>query len=205
MMMNRRFFLLGSAAFLSACAQSKWAPDEAVMKAAYHDPGPPSITLITAINNRNGQGGHSALLINASQRVLFDPAGTWWHRTVPERNDVLYGITPTMWKFYTDYHARKTYHVVLQTKEVTPEVAEEARRLVEANGAVPKAHCAYATSGILRRLPGFESLPRTYFPHKLMAAFARLPGVKTEKIYQDDGDNNKALLAAQQNMPVGAN
>ena len=104
-------------ALLAGCgAEPVWAPDEAVTRAAYRDTeNPPSITLFTVLNNRSGEGAHSALMINASQRVIFDPAGTWWHRTAPERNDLHYGITPTMLKFYIDYHARETYHVDVQT------------------------------------------------------------------------------------------
>jgi len=184
---------------LAACgADSKWAPDAAVTRAAYRTDAPPSISLITVVNNRSGEGGHSALLINASQRVIFDPAGTWWHPTVPERHDVLYGITPTMLKFYYDYHARKTYHIVVQTKTVSPEVAELALRRVEANGAVPKLFCANSTGHILRKIPGFERITPTFFPVGLERQFAKIAGVTTRKIYSDSPDNNKKLLAAQQ-------
>jgi len=189
---------------LSACgADHVWAPDDAVKAAAYRADGPPSITLFTAINNRSNQGGHSGIMINASQRVIFDPAGTWWHRTVPERNDVLYGITPQMEKFYIDYHARVTYRVVRQTIVVSPEVAEQALRLVQANGSVPKTFCANATSAILRQLPGFESIPHSFFPAKVMRAFGKLPGVTTKVIYDNDSDNNKILLSSQQSASVG--
>ena len=34
-----------------------------------------SISLFTMVNNQNGRGGHSSLLIHASERVIFDPAG----------------------------------------------------------------------------------------------------------------------------------
>ncbi|MCE8441721.1 hypothetical protein [Rhodovulum sulfidophilum] len=185
--------------FLLGCgAQPVWAPDEDVARAAYRDKAPPSITLYTMVNNRSGAGGHSALLINASQRVIFDPAGSWWHRLAPERNDVIYGITPTMLDFYIDYHARETYHVVEQTLQVSPELAEQALRIVEGYGAVPKAMCARSTSDVLNRLPGFESIPHTLRPIKMMEAFANLPGVTSRKIYDDDPDEHEELLREQQ-------
>jgi hypothetical protein len=187
-------------ALLAGCgAEPVWAPEEAVERAAYRDTeNPPSITLFTVLNNRSGEGAHSALMINASQRVIFDPAGTWWHRTAPERNDLHYGITPTMLKFYTDYHARETFHVDIQTLEVSPEVAEAALQIAEEYGAVPKAFCGRSTSDILRRLPGFETVPRSIFPRSIMRGFAKIDGVERHQVYDDDSDDNGTVLVAQQ-------
>lgn len=175
---------------LSACAESKWAPDEAVAKAVYHDDEPTSVTLMTMINNRTGGGGHSALLINASQRIVFDPAGTWWNRNVPERNDVLYGMSPAAFQTYVDFHARDTYHVVFQEKKVTPEIAEILKQRVEANGAVRKAMCSNSVTKILRDVPGFESMPVTLYPEKTMENFAALEGVTTDRVFQNDNGKN---------------
>jgi len=54
---------------------------------AYRDPGPATLTLYTMVNNRTGRGGHTSLMINASERVIFDPAGSFRADKVPERND----------------------------------------------------------------------------------------------------------------------
>lgn len=195
-----RKLLLAMAAFLglaSCGAQPIWAPDEAVAAARYEHPGPTSVTLYTVISTRNGAGAHAGLLINGSQRVLFDPAGTWRHPRLPERNDVHFGITPKMVDFYIDYHARETYDVVEQTIVVTPEVAAIAMQRALAYGAVPKSQCAAATSSILRGVPGFESLPSTWFPKRLMLAFGKLPGVTARKISDDDADKNHGVLLVQ--------
>ncbi|MFQ5439600.1 MAG: hypothetical protein ACE5DK_12315, partial [Paracoccaceae bacterium] len=110
---------------VSACAKSVWAPDDEVTKASYSPAGEPaSIILVTVINNRDGSGGHSALIINAHERVAFDPAGNWKSRYAPERNDFVYGMNPQVLKLFYSFHARKAWHVVLQKKEVSPEVAE---------------------------------------------------------------------------------
>ncbi|MGB8621354.1 MAG: hypothetical protein WCD16_00930 [Paracoccaceae bacterium] len=198
MPIRRILLCLALPLLLGACAESVYAPEEAVQKAAYRADGPPSITLFTMVNNRSNEGGHSAIMVNASQRVIFDPAGTWWHHTVPERNDVLFGITPLMLKFYIDYHARETYRVVEQTKVVSPELAEQALKIIEGYGAVPKAMCGRSTSDVLNQLPGFQSVPRTFFPGRIMRAFGEIPGVTTKVIYDDDSDNNKLLLTSQQ-------
>lgn len=199
-----RVFVIGLVALLpfvlSGCgADNVFAPEEQVRAAVYRDAqSPPSITLFTMINNRSGEGAHSGLLINGSQRVIFDPAGSWWHSRAPERHDVHFGITPTMLDFYIDYHARETFRVEMQTIEVSPEVAELALTRVQQNGAVPKAFCANATSKILQGLPGFESIPVRMYPGKVKTAFAKLPGVTTKVVYDDDADDNKLVLAAQQ-------
>ncbi len=182
---------------LANCAEPVWAPDEAVARAHYRSAEPPSITLFTVIRKLGGEGAHSGLMINGSERVIFDPAGTWTHPTAPERNDVHFGMTPTMVKYYIDYHARSTYDVYEQTVQVSPEVAEQAIRLVLNNGAVMKAMCGRSVSAVVHDIPGFESVSGTYFPGKLMREFGQLPGVVTVKHSDADADNNKALLAQQ--------
>ncbi len=170
---------------LSACGAEKvWAPDEAVARARYVSGDAPSITLYTVVNKRSGEGGHSALMIDGSQRVLFDPAGTWYHPRAPERNDVHFGITEQMRKFYIDYHARQTYDVLEQKVYVTPAVAEQAIREVESYGAVNKAFCGNSVSYVLKRLPGFAHIPQTLFPMKISRTFGELPGATT-RLYQD--------------------
>ena len=190
---------------LAACgAEPVWAPDEAVARARYVSNEPPSITLYTVVRKRGGEGAHSGILINGSQRVMFDPAGTWHHPWVPERNDLHYGITEQMRKFYIDYHARETYDVVEQKVLVSPGVAEAAIRRAEAYGAVNKAFCGNSVSDIIRDLPGFENIPRTFFPNRIKAAFAELPGVQT-KIHEDgDPDNNSGVLLVQKGMLPGS-
>lgn len=185
------------AAVAAGCAsQAPFADDSTVAAAAYRHPGPTSLTLYTMVNNRSGEGGHSALMINGSQRVIFDPAGSFYADVVPERNDVLFGITPGVERAYRSAHARSTFHVVSQTIEVTPEQAETALRLALSNGAVPGAFCTNATSGLLQQVPGFEDISTTFFPVKLMAQLENRPGVRTEKYFEDDDADLQAGLAA---------
>ncbi|RME18874.1 MAG: hypothetical protein D6801_00240 [Alphaproteobacteria bacterium] len=196
--MLKRFFLLVFVLLgLAACAgESKWAPDDDVIRASYAAPGPSKLTLFTVINVRTGQGGHSALMVSApSQRVLFDPAGSFHHPRLPERNDVIYGMTDPAVDFYIDYHSRKSWRVVRQDLVVPDAVAEQALRAVQAYGAVPKAHCANSITTILKSLPGFEETKVTYFPVNLMEQFARHPGVETSEFHDDDPDNNGEILA----------
>lgn len=183
---------------LAACgAEPKWAPEEQVQAARYVHDGPPAITLFTVINNRSGSGAHSGLMINASERIMFDPAGTWNHPRIPERNDVHFGITPRIVNFYIDYHARETYRVVEQTVVVSPGVAELVAQRAKAYGAVPKAMCASSISSILKDVPGFESIGSTMFPNRLMDDFAKIPGVTGRTIYDEDADKNHGVLLIQ--------
>lgn len=171
--------MIAALALAGCAAQPVWAPDEAVAAARYQHPGPTEIALVTSLNDRSGAGAHSALLINASERVLFDPAGNWDDPNAPERNDVRFGMTPQMEVNYFAYQSHGPYHAVIQRLTVPPALAEQALELAKANGAVAPALCASATSGLLRQLPGFEGLPATMFPATLMEAFSTLPGVRT--------------------------
>lgn len=196
--MQRFVLFLFLALGLAACAaEPVWAPDEEVARAHYASNAPPSITVFTVINRVSGNGGHSSLLINApSERVLFDPAGTFHHPRLPERNDVIFGMTDPAVAFYIDYHARITWRVVAQQIPVSAEVAEKARKLVMDYGAVPKAFCTNATTKILSQLPGFESIHGSMFPENLMEQIAKLfPGVTTHEYVDDDPDNNGFILA----------
>ncbi|MBY6067520.1 hypothetical protein KUW17_12260 [Leisingera aquaemixtae] len=179
---------------LAGCAapQQPNADAETLAKVAYRHPGPPALTLYTMINNRTGRGGHTSLMINASERVIFDPAGSFYASVVPERDDVIHGITPAVEKAYRGAHARSTYHVVVQRIEVAPEQAEKAYQLAINNGRVPGAFCAQATIGILQQVPGFESLDRTFYPEKLAEQFGQLPGVVTERYYENDSADLQA-------------
>ncbi|MCX7888885.1 MAG: hypothetical protein N2422_04035 [Rhodobacteraceae bacterium] len=185
-------------AALAGCgADHVYAPDEAVQRAAYVSDEPPSITLFTVQRRYDGSGGHSAIMINGSQRVIYDPAGTWHHPSMPERNDLHYGITPRMKAFYIDYHARASWDVLEQTVPVSREVADLAIRRAIEEGSSPKGFCGAYVASILRGVPGFESIPATMAPMAISRAFARLPGAVMVRHQDSDSDDNKPLLAAQ--------
>ena len=181
---------LAAVALLAGCAADTGGDDtiEQIAAAAYDAPGT-SITLFTMVNNRTGAGGHSSLMVNGSQQVIFDPAGSFRDPRVAERADVLYGITPGWVQAYKSAHARESHHVVTQEINVTPEQAEKLLQLVQANGAVPGAYCANATSGILAQVDGFTGIKQTFYPVKLLEQIALLPDVKTVKYYEDDSGN----------------
>lgn len=205
-MKRRAFIALSLTAGLTACAQSIWAPDDAVRAARFVSNEPPSITLYTVVGIPRGEGAHSALMINGSQRVIFDPAGSWSHPQAPERNDVLYGITDNLRNFYIDYHARETYWVSAVTVPVTREVADQAIRAAEANGAVMKSFCAVGTNGVLKKVPGFEGAPGGFSPMKLRAWFMTLPGAVEKKHYDGDpADNHNVLLRQRGQLTAAGN
>jgi hypothetical protein len=201
--MYRNLMWVAVALTLTACgaAEPIWAPEDQVQAARYVDSGPPTLTLFTVLSTQSGNGAHAGLMVNADERVIFDPAGTWQHPRLPERNDVHFGMTPKMVNFYIDYHARETYDVVQQTIVVTPAVAALVKQRVQEYGAVPKAQCTKAISSILRGIPGFETMPQTWFPKVLMDAFGELPGVTARKITDDDADNNHGVLLVQAGDP----
>ena len=184
--------------WLAACggpAEPVWAPEDQLRKHAYRHDGPAEIRLYTVVSTRNGSGGHSGLLINSpSERILFDPAGTFALPFTPKRNDVHFGMTENALWVYIDYHARKTFDVIEQRIPVTPEQAATAARLVKEYGAVPKAQCSLAITRVLRQVPGFGSIPVSYFPNHVSRHFGALPGVAARRISDDDADKNHNVL-----------
>lgn len=179
---------------LTACgADNVWSDDAAVQQARYVAPPPTSVTLFTVINNGNNAGAHSALLINGSEQVLFDPAGSMSLKSMPERHDVLYGATPRMVNAFIDYHVRPAYRMTIQTRLVSPQVAEIILAKAKANGAVPKANCAHAVSNLLGDVPGFEDISTTYFPKALSADFARAPNVSSRTVTDANVDTSHGI------------
>lgn len=201
-MLNRATVLAALAALaLAGCTtpsnQYPNATPEEVAAARYAADGPPTLTLYTMINNTSNAGAHSSLMVSApSQRVVFDPAGSVRARNVPEVDDVLYGVTPEVADFYARAHARESFRVRIQSVEVSPEVAEQALRAVEAYGPVGQSRCTQATSTVLSQLPGFEGISRSWFPNSLAEEFARLPGVTEQVLREEDSDDKTLAVAA---------
>ncbi len=180
---------------LAACAVNKDnASDEEIRSVAYSGGGQPKLTLYTMVSNDTGSGAHTSLLVNGSQTVAWDPAGSFRGNGVVARGDVVYGMSPKMVDYYTRYHARETYHVIIQELNVSPEVAEQALRTVTGYGAVPQSQCALSTSAILRTLPGFEGISSTYYPKKLYEQFAKYNPTRKELWEYDADDKSKVLL-----------
>jgi len=173
---------------IAGCTKTQPPKADAATIAAvsYRDPGPSTLTLYTMVSNRTGRGGHTSLMINASERVIFDPAGSFQADKVPEKDDVLFGITPGVEKAYRGSHARSTFHVLVQEIEVTPEQAETAYRLALSSGPVSDAFCTSATSHLLQQVPGFENIVSVLYPTKLSDQFEALPGIKSNRYYEND-------------------
>ncbi|MEN8840809.1 MAG: hypothetical protein ABF254_11130 [Octadecabacter sp.] len=205
--MKRRAFMLSAPLGLAACGvvsrEEILAPQSAIDRVAYVAPGPKTLTLLTMKNVGSDNGAHTGLLINASQQVLWDPAGTFGHSSIPERNDVHFGITPQIYQLYLSYHSRETFYSLIQEVEVSPEVAEMALQRAIANGPTPKAACTTHTSSMLKGLPGFSSLRRTFFPGNLADDFAQIPGVRSREYYETDSDD-KNIAAAEIDRELSA-
>lgn len=202
--MKRRVFIAAALSLvLAACgADNVWDSPQEVRAARFVSDEPPSITLFTVIGIPGGEGGHSALMINGSQRVIYDPAGSWKHPSIPERHDVLYGITDNFKNFYIDYHARETYWVAEDTVPVSREVADLAIRQAEANGAANKSFCAIETGNVLQGVPGFENAPSWFSPLNLREWFQTLPGVTSERHMDGDPANNHNVLLRQKDGTI---
>ena len=206
--MKRRSFVLSAPLVLAACGSTVLreeilASQDDVERVKYVHDGPKRLTLFTMKNTGSGNGAHSGLMINASQRILWDPAGSFGHVTIPERNDVHFGATPRIEQFYLSFHSRITYYTLIQEIDVPAPVAEQAMRLAIANGPTPKSSCTTHTSRMLGQLPGFDSIRTTLFPNTLSDQFALIPGIRSREYREEDSDD-KSIAAAEIDATISA-
>ncbi len=191
--MKRRDFFWGAGALLlSSCMKADYprATEAEVQRFVYRSDEPPSISLLSMISEKTGRSEHSGILINGSQRVLYDPAGSYWVRNRPRKDDIHYGMTDKWVRSYESFHARWSYFVRKQTKYVPLEVADRAIALSQQKGETYETQCASSASWVLRQLPGFGSIRQTMWPNQLLDDFSELPGLVTVEIHEDDMGKN---------------
>lgn len=185
--MKRLFLALAAISVMAACTRNpEVLPPEQLAPLAYRSSAAPSLKLYTVVNRRTNSGAHTALAVNGSETVLFDPAGGFEAQNVVRSGDVIYGFTPALDSAFTSAHARTEFLVTTQTIPVSAKVAEMALQMVKANGPVAPAHCAASTSSILKSLPGFESIEQTYYPKKLEEQLVNFPGVQGQTYLEND-------------------
>jgi hypothetical protein len=177
---------------LGACEVYESSSPDEIARAVYSSDEPPSITLISMVNAENGRSAHSALLINGSQRVLYDPAGTFQHPELPRRGDIHYGITPRYLDYYERYHARFSHYTHNQKIYVSRATADQVMANAEALGRTPKMLCAGSVTGAIRGVEPFTQVRTSLFPEMVRRDFASIAGVEDSYVREFDIGQNKA-------------
>lgn len=190
--MRRAFLALTAVAVLAGCEIYRPANPDEIAGARYVSPEPPSVTLMSMVNRSSGRSAHVGLLINASEQVLYDPAGTFTHPALPRKGDVHYGMTPRFVDYYERYHARFDYFVEVQKVEVSRAAAEQLLANAKAQGQGMKMTCAIDMADVLKPVPPFQDVPVSFFPEALRKSFADMPGVETHYVYESDIGKNRA-------------
>jgi len=174
--------LLAVPLLLSACGHNArpapWAPEDAVQRARYANDEPPSLTLITVVDNLGGRGDHAGVIINAGERILYDPAGSFRHPELPQRDDVIYGFSGRAEQVYRNFHVGESHHMVTQKLVVSEEVALRAMAAALAESKARPGQCASRTAAVLRAAG--LNVRSTLFPRSQMEDFATLPGVQID-------------------------
>ena len=183
---------------LGGCEIYRPASFDEIARATYVSPEPPSVTLMSMVNRSSGRAAHAGLLINGSEQVLYDPAGTFTHPDLPRRGDVHYGMTPRYVDYYERYHARFDYFVETQKVPVTREEADQLIANAQAQGKTMKMHCALAMADVLQPVAPFQHVRKSYFPEALREDFARIAGVEDSYVYEADIGKNRAWERSDQ-------
>ncbi len=189
--MRRALLALMAAATLAGCEIYKPASYEEIARARYESPDPPSVTLMSMVSNRSGRSAHSALLINGSQQVLYDPAGTFTHPDLPRRGDIHYGMTPRFVDYYERYHARFDYFVEAQKVPISRAAADQMIANAQSRGESMKMTCGLDVADVLKPVPPFEHVHKSIFPEAIRDDFARMPGVEQSYVYETDVGQNR--------------
>ncbi|MGB1234762.1 MAG: hypothetical protein ACPG5U_03410 [Planktomarina sp.] len=193
--MDRRAFLVGASTLaLTGCSGvAVVAPQADVQRARYVHDRPPSVTLVTIKNVGSDNGAHSALLINARERVMFDGAGSFVSKSVPERNDVLFGMNPAAMDFYIDFHSRMEFYTQTQTVYLPLSSAEAIYQAALKAGPVPAALCTTRTTQVMKAAPEFAALRQSFFPNSLYNQVQRMPGVISREFRDNDATREAAI------------
>ncbi len=190
-MIHRIVLALVAATLLAGCEFYREADPVEVERARYVSPEPPSITLLSMVDNSDGRSAHSALLINGSEQVIYDPAGTFQHPDLPRRGDIHYGVTPRFLDYYERYHARFSHYVHAQKVPVSMETANRILANAQATGKTPKMFCAGSVTGVLQPVAPFTHVRGSLFPETVRRDFAAIPGVEDSYVREyDEGKNN---------------
>jgi hypothetical protein len=180
-----------AATALAGCEVYQPASHAEIEQARYVSPEPPSVTLLSMVNTRSGRSAHAGLLINGSEQVLYDPAGTFTHPDLPRRGDIHYGMTPRYVDYYERYHARFDYFVEAQKVPVSRATADQIIANAKARGQALKMTCALDVADVLRPVPQFKDVTKGFFPEGLRRDFQSMPGVEDSYVYETDiGKNN---------------
>jgi hypothetical protein len=189
--MRQALLALVAALALGGCEVYQPASFAEIARARYVSPEPPSVTLMSMVNARSGRSAHAGLLINGSQQVLYDPAGTFTHPDLPRRGDIHYGMTPRYVDYYERYHARFDYFVEAQKVPVTRAEADQIIANAQAQGQSMKMTCGLDVADVLQPVPPFQSVHKSFFPEALREDFAAMPGVEDSYVYESDVGKNK--------------
>jgi hypothetical protein len=172
--------------FVSACAEHIRTDPTVVAARTYKSEEPPYVEVVTMVNKENERGAHSALIINASERVIWDPAGTFQHAELAEVEDVHHGATDRLVSYYKRYHARFSHYVHVQRLDLDPATAERMLQSARNHGAVPKMFCTMSTAQVLKAAPQFRNVPESMFPERLRQAVAEVPGIQDSYVDEQD-------------------
>ncbi len=189
--MRQAMLAFAAAVILSGCEMYEPASYDQIAAARYVSPEPPSVTLMSMVNTKSGRSEHSGLLINGSQQVLYDPAGTFTHPDLPRRGDIHYGMTPRYVDYYERYHARFDYFVEAQKVPLTRAQADQLIANAQARGQSMKMTCGLDVADVLQPVPPFQSVRKTLFPQGLRDDFEHLPDVRDSYVYENDVGQNK--------------
>ena len=156
---------------------------EVAARAHYVHNGPPEIALITIIHKPTDFMWHSALLINADERVLFESGGFWNDPDDHRLNDIVFNMTDERLAKYADHRGNlAVWDIVMHRVPVSAQVAMAAKQRAMGHESVVAGFCAQGVASVLQVVPGLEGLGNVILPHDLVPLMEKMPGVRIERL-----------------------
>ncbi len=147
---------------------------------------PPSTTLVLA-EHKGGSGAvHAALIVTGSERLIYDPSGSFTHPDTRRYGDVVYGASDDIVELFALHNADKNHDAVMRTIALQPEEAETMLDAARTHGGAMPGFCAKSVASVLRSVPRFASMRDTFWPSNVQQDFESIAPVAIRSVTDTD-------------------
>ncbi len=147
---------------------------------------PPSTTLVLA-EHKGGSGAvHAALIVTGSERLIYDPSGSFTHPDTRRYGDVVYGASDEIVELFALHNADRNHDAVMRTIALESDEAEILLNSARTHGGAMPGFCAKSVASVLRSVPRFASMRDTFWPSNVQQDFENVSPVEIRSVSDTD-------------------
>jgi hypothetical protein len=152
----------------------------------FPDNAPPSATLLLS-EHKGGSGAvHAALVITGSERVIYDPSGSFTHPDTRRLGDVVYGASDPVVEMFALHNADKDHDAMMRRIPLSAEEAEQMLARARSRGGAMPGYCAKSVADVMRAAPRFAAMRDTFWPSNVLEDFVQFGPVETRVVSDTD-------------------